>query len=126
MTFYSTIISIREVKKGDNVGYGNLWTATQTTKVATVACGYADGYPATAKIGTPVLIGKHYAKLIGRPCMDMLMLDISHITGVTVGDKVTLWGQGLPIEKIAKAAGTIPYVLMTSIRRKRIKLQHIK
>ena len=124
MTFSSKIIAIREVQPQQSVGYGNIWTASKKTIVAIVACGYADGYPATAKIGTPVLIGNHLAKLIGRPCMDMLMLDISHIPDIKIGDKVILWGQGLPIETIAKAAGTIPYVLMTSLRRNRTQLHY--
>ena len=80
-----------------------------------VACGYADGYPRHAPEGTPVLVDGVRTGLIGRVSMDMLMVDLTHVPGARVGSSVTLWGQGLPIDEVALAAGTIGYELMCAL-----------
>lgn len=112
MTLRSEIIATRNLEVGEKVGYGGTWENTKKlSKIGIVAIGYGDGYPWHAKNGTPVLVNGQRTFLTGRVSMDMLAVDISHIGHVTVGDPVTLWGDGLPIEEVARHAGTIPYEL---------------
>ncbi|MFI4938275.1 MAG: alanine racemase [Candidatus Berkiellales bacterium] len=112
MTFNSEIIAIRDLKMHECVGYGITWKNTQTScKMGIVAMGYGDGYPWHAKNGTPVLVNGERASTIGRISMDMLAVDLTHISKVKVGDPVILWGDNLPIEEVAKHASTIPWEL---------------
>ncbi len=113
MTLESEVIAIRQVAVGECVGYGSTWQAQQPSVVATVAIGYGDGYPRNAKSGTPVLVKGNRAKLAGRVSMDMLSIDVTHIPGVKLGDKVTLWGEGLNVNEVASWADTIGYELVT-------------
>ena len=118
MSLYSRIISIKQVKQGQVVGYGGCWRAESDTLIGIVSIGYGDGYPRHANTGTPVLINNKRAPLIGRVSMDMLSVDLSHIIGVKLGDTVKLWGDGLPVEEVAARAGTIPYTLLCGITRR--------
>lgn len=112
MTFRSEIIAIRNIAAGEKVGYGGTWeNKREISKIGIVAIGYGDGYPWHAKNGTPVLVNGKRASTVGRVSMDMLALDLTEIKDVAVGDPVTLWGEGLPIEEIARFSGTIPYEL---------------
>lgn len=112
MSLYSTVIAIREVPAGSQVGYGGMWESFgNSSKIAIVAMGYGDGYPWHAKNGTPVLINQQRVGTVGRISMDMLAVDVSALNDVKVGDPVVLWGEGLPIEEVARHAGTIPYEL---------------
>jgi alanine racemase len=112
MTLRSEIIAIQEIKQGEKVGYGATWESSKSvSKIGIVAIGYGDGYPWHAKSGTPVLVNNQRTLTAGRVSMDMLALDITELDGVKVGDPVTLWGEGLPIEEVARHAGTIAYEL---------------
>jgi alanine racemase len=118
MTFRTRIISIKLAEAGSRVGYGGDWVCQQQTLLGVAAVGYGDGYPRLARSGTPVLIGNQRAWLAGRVSMDMITLDLSSCPDVRVGDPVTLWGQGLPVEEIATHAGTIPYDLLCGITQR--------
>jgi alanine racemase len=118
MSLYSRIIDIKQVKKGETVGYGATWKADKNTCLGVVSIGYGDGYPRYAKQGTPVLIGNKRAPLIGRVSMDMLTVNLSDCSGVQLGDQVVLWGDGLPVEEIAACSGTIPYTLLCGITQR--------
>jgi alanine racemase len=83
-----------------------------------VACGYADGYPRHAPNGTPVIVDGYKTQIAGRVSMDMLMVDVTDIPTAKVGSKVTLWGEGLPIDEVAHAAGTIGYELMCALAQR--------
>ncbi|MEC9376343.1 MAG: alanine racemase [Pseudomonadota bacterium] len=122
MTFESCVIAIKTIKKDAFVGYGSTWQAKEDTNVAVVAVGYGDGYPRQLPQGTPVLINKYRAKLIGRVSMDMITVDITDIPLIKIGDPALLWGESLPIEEIASLAQMIPYELMCGLsnRVKRI------
>ncbi len=111
MTLSANVIAIKAVSAGQSVGYGGCWRAPDDTRLAIVGIGYGDGYPWHAASGTPVYINGLYFKLAGRVSMDMLAVDIGPNSGVEVGDEVVLWGEKLPVEVVAKHAGTIPYVL---------------
>jgi alanine racemase len=115
MTLKSEIIGIQRLEKGDTVGYGSRFEAPGPMTVGVVACGYADGYPRHAEHGTPVLVEGVRTRLVGRVSMDMMTVDLSPVANARVGSKVTLWGDGLPIDEVANAAGTIGYELMCAL-----------
>ena len=115
MTLTSEIIGVQDIAAGDAVGYGSRFTADGAMRVGVVACGYADGYPRHAPLDTPVLVDGVRTRLVGRVSMDMLTVDLTHIPAATVGSKVVLWGDGLPIDEVAIAAGTIGYELMCAL-----------
>ena len=113
MTLTSAIISIRDVKAGESVGYGESWTARRPSRIATVTIGYGDGYPRLARNGTPVLVNGQRASLAGRVSMDMITIDITGLNNVELRDEVILWGKDLPVGEVAQWAGTIGYELTT-------------
>jgi alanine racemase len=115
MTLSSEIISVREIKAGDRIGYAGLFRAGATMRIGTVACGYADGYPRHAPTGTPALVNGQRTRTLGRVSMDMLGVDLSGIADADVGSRVTLWGAGLPVEEVASSAGTVSYELMCAL-----------
>ena len=118
MTLKSKVIAVRPLKAGEPVGYGSTWSRTKDTMLAVIAMGYGDGYPRHAPSGTPVLIKGKCFPLAGRVSMDMLVVDLGRDAGVAVGDEVVLWGEGLAVEKIAEAAGTIGYELLCGLTKR--------
>ncbi|UTW44125.1 alanine racemase [bacterium SCSIO 12696] len=120
MTLHSRVMAIHQLEPGEGVGYGQAWRAEKPTRVGTVAVGYGDGYPRQAPSGTPILVNGQRSQLLGRVSMDMLSVDLTHLPDAKVGDPVVLWGNGengahLSASEVAKAAGTIPWVLLTGI-----------
>jgi alanine racemase len=113
MTLTSAVISLRDVPTGGPVGYGGTWVAPRPSRIATVTIGYGDGYPRGAPNGTPVLVNGQRAALVGRVSMDMITVDVTHLPDTQPGDEVILWGVGLPLDEVAKYAGTIGYELTT-------------
>ena len=118
MTFETSVIAVKDVAAGDRVGYGGAWTAPAAARIAIAAAGYGDGYPRAAANGTPVLVNGRPAALAGRISMDMLAVDVSGRDDVAPGDPVQLWGPGLPVERVAAAAGTIAYELTCRVSRR--------
>lgn len=118
MTLSSRIIGVQEIAPGERVGYGGLFEAQRPTRVGTVACGYADGYPRHAPSGTPIVVDGQRTRTIGRVSMDMLACDLSDLPQAGVGSAVTLWGEGLPADEVAAAAGTISYELFCALARR--------
>lgn len=118
MTLQSSLIAKRSIKAGDAVGYGAAWVADKDTEIGVIAIGYGDGYPRHATNGTPVLLNGRTVPLVGRVSMDMITIDLGMLNQDKVGDVATLWGKGLPVEKIAKCADTIPYELLCNITRR--------
>jgi alanine racemase len=115
MTLSSKIIGVQRVGAGEAIGYGSRFVAAAPMVVGVVACGYADGYPRHAPNGTPVLVDGVRTVTVGRVSMDMFSVDLSHVPGAAVGSAVTLWGNGLSIDEVAHAAGTIGYELMCAL-----------
>ncbi|WP_323842871.1 alanine racemase [Moraxella sp. Pampa] len=116
MIFGAQIMAIQAVKTGEMVGYGGLWTATKSSRIGIISCGYGDGYPrvvADASVG--VVVGDKVIRtpIIGRVAMDVMMIDLTNITA-EVGTPVILWGaDGAPsIDEVATFAGTTGYELM--------------
>ena len=115
MTLSSRIIATQELRAGDEIGYGSLFRAEHSMRIGIVACGYADGYPRHAPNGTPILVEGQRAQTLGRVSMDMLYVDLSKLPQAGVGSRVVLWGEGMPIEEVARAAGTVSYELMCAL-----------
>ena len=118
MNFESKVIALREISIGESVGYGCTWTAQRPSIIATIAVGYGDGYPRTAKSGTPVLINLQRAPLAGRVSMDLISVDVTDLANVKIGDKAVLWGKELSANEVANWAGTIGYELVTRMPRR--------
>jgi alanine racemase len=115
MTFASEIIAVREIPAGDAVGYGAHWTADRPSVIATVAVGYADGYPRHAPNGTPVFVGDKVVPLVGTVSMDMISVDVTDLSAVAIGDPVELWGSNVSVSEVADRAGTISYELLAGV-----------
>ena len=115
MTFSAPVVAVRRIKTGDTVGYGSTWQASDNCRLAVVAAGYADGYPREIAAGTKVLVNGEEREIVGRVSMDMLTVQLADADSVDPGDQVVLWGEGLPIEQVARQADTIPYTLMCGI-----------
>ncbi|AMP09732.1 alanine racemase [Collimonas arenae] len=115
MTLRSKIIGIQRIEAGEAIGYGSRFVAAGPMLIGAVACGYADGYPRHAPNGTPVLVDGVRTGTVGRVSMDMFSVDLTNVPGAGIGSAVTLWGEGLPIDEVAHAAGTIGYELMCAL-----------
>lgn len=115
MTLEARLISVKQYPKGARIGYGGTWECPEAMPVGVVGIGYGDGYPRHARPGTPVLIGGTRVPLVGRVSMDMITVDLRTLPDAKVGDKVVLWGRGLPAEIVAEASGTIAYQLFTGV-----------
>ena len=115
MTLTSEIVGVQHLQPGERVGYGLTYEAAQEMTIGVVACGYADGYPRHAPSGAPVLVAGQRTGTVGRVSMDMLCVDISDIPEAYVGTPVTLWGEGLPCDEVAQAAGTVSYELLCAL-----------
>jgi alanine racemase len=118
MTLSSGIINIHHLKKGDTVGYGSEWVCPEDMVVGIVAIGYGDGYPRNACTGTPVLVKGKECQLIGRVAMDMINVDLRNCPDAKICDRVELWGERLPITKVAACANTISYELFCRINQR--------
>jgi len=115
MTFTSELIVVEQRNAGDAIGYGATWTCPEAMPVGVVAVGYGDGYPRHAPNGTPVLVNGRRVPMVGRVSMDMITVDLRSQPQAQAGDPVVLWGEGLPAEEVAEAAGTIAYELFCGV-----------
>jgi alanine racemase len=115
MTLRSEIIAIQSLKANESVGYGAIYTAKVPHRIGVVACGYADGYPRHAPNGTPVQVCGRRTRTAGRVSMDMLTVDLTDLPEATLGSPVVLWGEGLPVDEVANAAGTVGYELLCAV-----------
>lgn len=123
MQLDSRIMAVRELPMGETVGYGLHYQTTRPTRLGVVACGYADGYPRAAANGTPVLVDGEETRIIGRVSMDMLTVDLTDLPAAGLGSAVRLWGEGLPADRVAQAAGTVSYELFCNVKRARFQYQ---
>jgi alanine racemase len=121
MTLQADIIAIHSIESGETIGYGDIWQAERPSIIATIAIGYADGYPRNAKAGTPVFINGNVAPLVGRVSMDMITVDITDIAKiakVSIGDSVELWGKNINIDTVAQYSDSINYELLTRVSKR--------
>lgn len=117
-TLKSIISQVRTIPTGDSVGYGRRFMAKKETKIATIPIGYADGISRLwgNEVGF-VTIKSQKAYIVGSVCMDMLMVDVSHIE-CKEGDSVIIFGESPTVVEMAEALKTIPYEIMTSISQR--------
>jgi alanine racemase len=118
MTLATSVIAVRSVARGESVGYGGAWVAARDSRIAIIAAGYGDGVHRSLAGGAPVLVDGERAPLAGRVSMDMMAVDVSGLRGVHVGTPAILWGPGLPVDEVARHAGTIPYELLCSVSQR--------
>ena len=118
MSLHSRLIAVKRIAKHETVGYAGSWVAPYDTVLGVISIGYADGYPRTAKSGTPVLVNGQRVALIGRVSMDMITVDLQSQPHAKPGDPVVLWGESLPVEEIALLSQTIPYTLVCGITQR--------
>lgn len=115
MVLESRLVAVSQRRAGDLIGYGGTYTCPEPMPVGVVSIGYGDGYPRHAPSGTPVLVGGVRARTVGRVSMDMLCVDLRPCTQAREGERVVLWGEGLPAEEVAEHAGTIAYELFCHV-----------
>ena len=119
MTLETIVIATRRVPRGETVGYGGAWRAARDSRLAIIAAGYGDGLPWGLPAGTAVCIAGAQLPLVGRVSMDMIAVDITDAAqAIDVGARVVLWGPELPVEQMARSAGTIPYELLCSVSQR--------
>ncbi len=122
MQLKSVISHIKEVESGESISYGRTFSSSRPMKIATVTIGYADGYSRSLSNKAYALVHGKKAAVIGRVCMDQLMLDITDIPDVCTGDVVTLFGTdestALPVEILAQLSDSINYEVVCHIGRR--------
>lgn len=122
MSFKSHVINVKNVEAGHGVSYGATYVTKSPTKIATVSVGYADGYPRTLSNKGRVLIHGQFAPVIGRVCMDQIMVDVTEIDNVKIEDTVTIVGRDgdneIPVEEPANAAGSFNYEFVCGLTKR--------
>ena len=114
LVWKSTIAMIKEVDPGESIGYGRSFKAARKMTIATIPTGYADGYNRLLSNTGKVIINGKYAPIVGRICMDQMMVDISDIEAV-FEDEVILLGDDYDADEMAKDIGTIGYEVICGI-----------
>jgi len=116
MRLEAPVTFVKRVAAGTSVSYGGLWRAAADTTIATVRIGYADGYPRQLTGKGWVTLRGVRCEVVGRVCMDQLMIDVGTLQDVTPGERVVLWGEGGPnAELLARSFGTVSYELLTGV-----------
>jgi alanine racemase len=118
MTLETTVLTVRDVRRGETVGYAGAWRAERDSAIAILAAGYGDGLPRHLVNGTPVLIAGARYPLVGRVSMDMIAVDVTGAARINAGSRGVVWGAGLPVEEIAAHADTIPYELLCGVSQR--------
>lgn len=122
MSWYTHIVQIKTLPKDSYISYGGEYVTQKDTTIATLAVGYGDGYPRALSDRADVLVNGRRAPIIGRICMDQMMVDVTHIDGVKVGDAVTLMGRDgdeyISADELARLAGTINYEIVCGISQR--------
>ena len=112
MTLEAPLLTIRDCRAGERIGYGGSYACATDMRVGLVAAGYADGYPRASNGRTEVAIGTRRFPTLGRVSMDLIAIDLKDGHAVA-GDWVELWGPRVPVEEVAERSDTIPYELLT-------------
>ena len=123
MSLHTSVAQIRDVPAGTDVSYGRTYTTEKPTCMAVLPIGYADGLSRALSGKVSFRIHGKDAPVIGRICMDMCMVDVSGIEGVSVGDTATLFGYDetgalIPCERVSDALGTIPYEVLCFVNKR--------
>jgi alanine racemase len=115
MRLVAPVMRVAELAVGEGVGYGHTFRAARPTRLATLRIGYADGYPRSLSGCGRVWLGGASAPVVGRVCMDHVMVDVTDLPRPALGAEAVLWGPELPAESVAELAGTISYELVARV-----------
>ena len=122
MELKSVVSQVKTIPQGTSLSYGRTFVSNKNITVASVTIGYADGYSLRFSNNSQMLVKGEKADIIGRVCMDQLMLDVSNINGVKEGDVVTVFGKDdkmiLTVDELAKKIGTINYEIVCLIGKR--------
>ncbi|MBR6029862.1 MAG: alanine racemase [Clostridia bacterium] len=122
MSWTAEVTWVKDLPAGETVSYGRTWRADGTRRIATIACGYGDGYHRAASGRAEVLLHGKRAPVVGRICMDQMMADVTDIPGVQPGDQAVLMGQDgeerITAEDIARWSGTISYEVLLAAKNR--------
>ena len=122
LSWHSRISYLKTLPAGREVGYGGTYTTTAPTRIATVPVGYADGYRRALSGKFHVLVCGRRAPILGRVCMDQLMVDVTHIPEAQMGEPVVLMGksgsQEITLDEISQAAGVINYEFLCNLHQR--------
>ena len=131
MTLKTVVSMVKEMQPGQSASYGRRFTADKPTLVATLCTGYADGYPRQLSCGKGIVeIHGKACPVLGRVCMDQMMVDVTGIPDIHEGDEAILWGGSVSdtAETIARKTDTISYEVLCGVSRRvpRVYLEHGK
>ena len=115
MTLECQLLAVNHCREGETVGYGASWRCPEDMPIGVAGIGYGDGYPRHLPNGTPLLVNGQRAALVGKVSMDLVTIDLRGVEHTGVGDRVVLWGEGLPVEEVSERAGSIPYELICGV-----------
>ena len=119
MSWKTSLLAIRQVRQGESVSYGGLWTADRDSRIGVIGAGYADGLRRRLADNGAMLVRGQRAPIRGAICMDSTMIDLTDITEAAVGDTVTIFGrdgaEAISAWDLARQLDTIPYEIFTSI-----------
>jgi len=122
MRLRTRVLQLRRLPPGSGIGYDQTFVTERDSLIATLPIGYADGYARALSNRGEVLVRGHRARVVGRISMDLTMIDVTEVPGVTLGDEVVLWGkQGdgeIRVDEVAAWAETISYELLTTVGRR--------
>ena len=118
LTIYAEGVRSSVLQPGEACGYGSKFIAHRPTRLAVVACGYADGYPRKDNPHREVVVEGKKVPVIGNVSMDMLTIDVTDQPNARLGSKVEIWGKNLPVNEVAKGFGTIGYELLCDVNQR--------
>lgn len=118
LSLWSTVRQLSWIEPGEEVSYGGLWTASRRSRIAVLPLGYGDGFWRCHSGRFEVEIRGRRVPQVGRICMDLLMVDVTDLPEVALGDRVCVIGPGLSAERLSRAAGTIVYEILCDLGRR--------
>ena len=120
MSVYARICFLKEIEKGQSVSYGRRFIAKKPMRLATVSIGYSNGYPRVLSNKSYVSIKGKRCSVVGTVTMDQIMVDVSKVKGVRLGDTVAVMNSQVTADELAQLAGTISYEITCNFGRKSI------
>jgi alanine racemase len=121
LSLVSQVVYFKVVKAGNPVSYGATWAPSADTRVVTIPIGYGDGWPRALSSRGEVLVRGHRHPIVGRICMDQLMVDIGQDSAFNEDEVVLIGTQGnetISAEDVARTAGTIAYEILTGLNER--------